>query len=80
MATDLTTVWHEADAALPDGWHLDSLRCASASLRPDDRSDDWIAVAVDTLGAEQMARAATPELAIRELVDQIASGHRQSST
>ena len=76
MATDLTTIWRDADVALPDDWHLDSLRCASASLRPEDRSDDWIAVAVHANGAEQTARAATPELAIRELVDQIASRPR----
>jgi hypothetical protein len=56
--------------------NLDSLRCASASLRPEDRSDDWIAVAVDANGAEQTARAATPELAIAALVERIASQPR----
>ena len=73
MATDLTTIWRDADVALPDDWHLDSLRCASASLRREDRSDDWIAVAVDANGAEQTARAATTELAIAALVERIAT-------
>jgi len=62
--------------ALPDDWQLDSLRCASASLRPEDRSDDWIAVAIDANGEEQTARAATPELAIAALVERIASQPR----
>jgi len=73
MATDLTAIWREADAALPDDWHLDSLRCASSSIRVEDRSDDWIAVAVDANGAERTARAATPELAIAKLVERTAA-------
>ena len=57
---DLTRAWREAEEHLPKGWHLDGLRCASTSLRPEDRSDDWIAVAMNGDGDERRYQAADP--------------------
>ena len=57
---DLTRAWSEAEKRLPNGWHLDGLRCASTSLRPEDRSDEWIAVAVNGEGEERRHQAADP--------------------
>jgi len=79
---DLTEVWNEVRAKLPDGLRLDSLRCASTGLEPEQRSDDWIAVALDAEGREITSRASTPMDALRGLtaVAQAApmrSGHRR---
>ena len=65
----LTRAWQEAEDSLPEGWHVDSLRCASTSLAEEDRSSDWIAVAVGPAGEERMVRAADPVAAIAGLVD-----------
>jgi len=53
----LTRAWTRTQERLPVGWTLDSLRCASAGLHPDERSDDWIAVAVGPKGRERAHRA-----------------------
>jgi hypothetical protein len=68
---ELTRAWTDAAARLPGGWALDSLRCASASLRPEDRSTDWVAVAVDAAGAVREYRAADPTAALSGLVDSL---------
>jgi hypothetical protein len=68
---DLTKVWADVAATLPDGWSLDSLRCASTSPSPKDRSDDWIAVAVGPDGEERRSRAADPLAALRSLGDSL---------
>ena len=68
----LTRAWNDAQARLPAGWTLDSLRCASTGLGTDQRSADWIAVAVGP-GAEQREhRAADPLAALSGLA--IAAG------
>jgi hypothetical protein len=41
--------WKATDGQLPDGWAVESLQCASISLRDTDRSEDWIATAVGRL-------------------------------
>jgi hypothetical protein len=46
---DLTSTWHRVQAALPKGWTLDGLRCASHGLTEGQLPDDWIAVAVGRL-------------------------------
>jgi len=56
-ADTLTAAWTTAEATLPAGWRLDSLRCASSGLEPDQRSTDWIAVAVGPGDAERTFRA-----------------------
>ena len=53
----LTAAWATAQDELPPGWRLDSLQCASSGLAPDQRSADWIAVALGPQGEEQMFRA-----------------------
>jgi len=41
---------------MPLGWHLDSLRCTSTGLAPEQRSDRWVAVAV------RMAKRSRPRV------------------
>ena len=62
---DLTEAWNRAASALPDGWHLDSLRCASTGLEAAQRSDDWIAVAIGPAGEERSFRANDPVAALQ---------------
>jgi len=64
---DIGALWRRAETVLPQGWRLDSLRCASASLVAHDRSDRWIAVAIDDVGNERRAEADTPAAAIDSL-------------
>lgn len=72
-ADDLSQAWTVTQSQLPAGWTLDGLRCASRSLHLEDRSDDWIAVAVGPDGAERTWRAAGPKAALDGLVDSLAS-------
>ncbi len=65
---DLNAAWARVQAALPEGWTLDGLRCASTGLAEDERSDDWIAVAVGPDGDERRARATGPVAALEGLV------------
>jgi hypothetical protein len=60
----VTRAWHEAEERLPQGWQLEGLRCASTGLGEEDRSDDWIAVAVGPSGEERVFRAADPVAAL----------------
>ena len=46
----LNRAWIEVDAALPLGWHLDRLRCASTGLAPEQRSTRWLALATGPTG------------------------------
>lgn len=71
MTTDLTRSWTEAQQKLPEGWQLDSLRCASTGLDESQRSEDWIAVAVGPDGSERRYRAPDPESALAGLVESI---------
>jgi hypothetical protein len=64
---DIGAAWSRVQAALPEGWTIDSLRCASEGLAVDQRSDDWIAVAVGPDGQERRARAADPVAALDAL-------------
>jgi hypothetical protein len=63
----LTRAWAAAQAGLPEGWQVDSLRCASTGLAPDERSADWIAVAVGPEGQERWSRAPDPVAALAGL-------------
>ena len=60
----LTEAWRRTEAALPDGWTLDGLHCASEGLALEQRSDDWIAVAIGPAGLERLSRAADPVAAL----------------
>ena len=50
---DLSETWARTQASLPEGWELDGLRCASTGLAPQERSEEWMAVAVGPSGEEQ---------------------------
>jgi hypothetical protein len=65
---DLAEAWHRTQAALPSGWTIDSLRCASEGLAPDLRSDEWVGIAVGPDGAERRSRASDPIAALEALV------------
>jgi hypothetical protein len=64
----LAVAWRRAQEALPTGWQLDGLRCASTGLGADERSEDWIAVALGPDGEERRARAVDPVAALEGLV------------
>jgi len=66
---DMAAAWLAAQAQLPDGWALDSVQCASTGLAPEDRSDDWVAVAVGPNGEERRSRAADPVGALAALAN-----------
>ena len=55
------------EGALPPGWRLDGLRCASTGLDADQRSDLWRAVAIGPAGEEIVAEAADPADALAKL-------------
>jgi hypothetical protein len=57
----LSLAWTEASAALPIGWRLDGITCASTGLTPDLRSERWLARAI---GPNGQAMAADGEGAI----------------
>jgi hypothetical protein len=59
--------WIHAEAALPLGWHLDSLRCASTGLTPEQRSETWVAVAAGPGGEELNAEGQEPVAALNAL-------------
>ena len=65
---DLTAAWMEASELLPEGWTIDGLRCASSGLAEEQRSDDWIAVAIGPSGEIREHRASDPIEALRGLV------------
>jgi len=54
-------------AAMPLGWHLDSLRCASTGLAAEQRSDGWVAVAVGPAGEKLEAEGGEPVAALGAL-------------
>jgi hypothetical protein len=59
--------WIETEAAMPLGWHLDSLRCASTGLAPEQRSDRWLAVAIGPAGEKLEAEGGEPVAALGAL-------------
>ncbi|HMJ81451.1 MAG TPA: hypothetical protein VK592_10430 [Candidatus Dormibacteraeota bacterium] len=68
---DLTTSWYAVADQLPAGWELDGLRCASSGLDSEERSDEWIAVAIGPNGDERRFRARDPVAALRGLADSL---------
>jgi len=73
---ELTAAWNRATAALPVGWTLDRLQCASASLAAEHRSEDWIAVAIGPDGEERSHRATDAAAALTGLAASLHSaGH-----
>ncbi len=75
MGSDaLTLAWLDAEAALPAGWSLDGLRCASTGLSPEQRSDDWVARAVGPAAEVRESRADDPIAALDALVRSFGTG------
>lgn len=70
-AERVASAWNTAAGMLPDGWTLDSLRCASTSLAPADRSDDWIAQATGPTGHIREFRAPEPDQALLGLAEKV---------
>ena len=70
----LTVAWVQTEGRLPPGWTLDSLRCASTGLQAEERSEDWIAVAVAPDGTERRFRAPDAITALTGLVDSFERG------
>jgi len=63
----LMAAWTATERSLPGGWRLDGLRCASTGLGEEQRSDDWLAVAIGPDGSERSHRAADPVAALSGL-------------
>jgi hypothetical protein len=63
-----TEAWRRTEAALPVGWTLEGLRCASEGLAVEQRSDDWIAVALGPDGQERHSPAADTVAALEGLI------------
>jgi hypothetical protein len=57
---DLAKTWAETEASLPTGWELGGLRCASTGLTPEQRSEEWVAVASGPDGQEVHHQAVDP--------------------
>ena len=66
--SDLSGIWADTAASLPPGWELGGLRCASTGLTPEDRSEEWIAVATGPDGLEVKHQATEPRDALEGLV------------
>jgi hypothetical protein len=64
---DVAEAWARTAAKLPPGWELDGLRCASTGMSPEDRSEEWIAVAIGPDGRELQYRAVDPGAALAGL-------------
>ena len=60
--------WQRTQAALPAGWRLDSLRCASEGLARHRRSEDWLAVATGPDASEAIGRGSDPASALADLL------------
>ena len=65
----LGVIWNEVEGGLAPCWHVDSLRCASIGLEPQQRSDEWIGMAVADDGREVRYQASTPAKALRGLTE-----------
>jgi hypothetical protein len=78
-ADDLLAAWRATDAALPAGWHLDALRCASTGLDPASRCDDWVAAAAGPGGARLQRRSASAAQALAELASALGTDRHDRS-
>ena len=67
MTESIAEHYRRTAEALPAGWRLDGLRCASTGLAVALRSERWIAEACGPLGECLRLEAATPEDALHRL-------------
>lgn len=75
MTEPIAEHYRRTAAALPAGWRLDGLRCASTGLDAALRSERWIAEACGPLGECLRLEAATPEGALLRLAASIDGSH-----
>jgi hypothetical protein len=68
---DFSAAWTRAQRAMPAGWRLDSLRCASTSLDVSQRSERWLANAHGPDGAVEQVEEADPVAALNSLVERV---------
>jgi hypothetical protein len=67
----ISDAWAQVEAALPPGWWLQGIRCASTGLAPEQRSDRWIAEARGPAGECEVVDDAAPEAALAQLAKQV---------
>jgi hypothetical protein len=68
---DLAAAYLTTELALPPGWQLDGLRCASTGLSPGERSHEWRAVGRTSDGRSVQGRGREPRAALADLLDRI---------
>ncbi len=71
QADEITAVWASVREALPEGWALDSLRCASTGLTLPNRSAEWVAIATGPDGETREARAGDPVRALKRVAGEL---------
>ncbi len=77
-AAAVRNAWDAAQAGMPTGWSVDSLRCASRGLDLADRSDEWVAVPIGPRGEEQASRAEDAVTALNGLVRDVREAIREA--
>ena len=66
--TPIADAWASAEAALPQGWFLQGIRCASTGLSVDQRSELWVAEACGPAGECEIVDArSSPQRALEKL-------------
>jgi len=71
FADELARAYRATEQALPSGWQLDGLRCASTGVSPEQRSDTWRAIARGPDGSVLEGRGADPRYAMDDLVERL---------
>lgn len=72
MTSDrFTLAWAAVQNAMPAGWRLDSVRCASTGLDAAQRSDRWRAIADGPGAAIEEVEAADPVAALTLLIEHV---------
>ena len=67
----LNRAWISASAALPLGWRLEGLTCASTGLAPEQRSDRWRAWATAPDGGKVESEGDGPIAALNALAREL---------
>jgi hypothetical protein len=71
--------WIAASAALPIGWRLEGLTCASTGLAPEQRSDRWRAWAIGPKGERIEGEGEGPISALNALARELEPPRRTMS-
>ena len=70
-ASWLNRAWIAASAALPIGWRLEGVTCASTGLAPEQRSDRWRATAASPAGETVTGEAGSAAGALQALAREL---------